>query len=771
MHRVPKAKIYKADISCKIIAFFLLFLTLIALFISCRPKVEIEPPDKTVNAALQQLLSVRLQQPSIRVALLPDINPLNISAEKGFFIIDKDKSRFFPNKVLTKLVRVEAPGGFISQPSNLFTVQVASLSSKAEADRLAEEIETALKVSVTAQYNPSTGTYQVRAGRYKSRQQASFLAVQLNQLGYQDLWIATMERELQGKREIRVFFPSSGKIKHTSSPLIFVPRSLNDLLRVNQQSFRGVIEVFFDPYEGLQVINELHIEDYLFGVVPCEMSPTIFPELEALKAQAVAARTYAKRNMGQFASEGYDICSTSRCQVYKGYSAEQPLSNRAVEETKGIIATYNGEPIDALYTSTCGGHTENAEHIFGGREYPYLKGVECYPEKAATRDYKSSTSIELIYAEDGGLVNEEVALLVVMGVIPLSCFNREYLQEKANAGEIEEWTSRALLLLGKGLEEPGAAEQKLSESEQVSFAWLIDYLTKSFGWEKRAQLMISNADTEYLLADQQPTTDDSISRRNIALLFQEGIIAPFPYGSIYGDLEPSRALVLKTLLRLMNKSKPLPLGNGVFINSIEGNLELKIRGKLDSYSLNSAAYVFYSYGERVIPNRILRLVPGDKVSFHQRNHQIDFIKVRANLAGLADDRFSPYYRWESRRSREQLEQRIREHLPIGELIDLKPLEQGVSGRVVKLAVVGSKGEYILSGLKVRQLLGLRENLFLIEREYTDEKTIAYFNFIGKGWGHGVGLCQVGSFGMALRGADYKEILHHYYSGIKFKKLY
>jgi stage II sporulation protein D len=94
-------------------------------------------------------------------------------------------------------------------------------------------------------------------------------------------------------------------------------------------------------------------------VVPDEMGLAVYDELEALKAQAVAARTYAVRNLGEFAEEGYDICATPRCQVYGGVEDEHPLSDRAVQETAGEVLLFAGQPIDALYSSTCGGHTEN----------------------------------------------------------------------------------------------------------------------------------------------------------------------------------------------------------------------------------------------------------------------------------------------------------------------------------------------------------------------------------------------------------------------------
>src|SRR3989442_8874755 len=86
---------------------------------------------------------------------------------------------------------------------------------------------------------------------------------------------------------------------------------------VDNRTYRGSIEVFGNSRNTFTVVNELPLEDYLLGVVPNELSPTTFAELEALKAQAVAARTYVVRNMGQSKNEGYDICATDACQDRK----------------------------------------------------------------------------------------------------------------------------------------------------------------------------------------------------------------------------------------------------------------------------------------------------------------------------------------------------------------------------------------------------------------------------------------------------------------------
>ncbi|HEX2091484.1 MAG TPA: SpoIID/LytB domain-containing protein [Longimicrobiaceae bacterium] len=141
--------------------------------------------------------------------------------------------------------------------------------------------------------------------------------------------------------------------------------------------YRGVAEVIKNsslPPNQLAGVNELPIEQYLYGVVPRELGPIAFPELEALKAQAVAARTYALSGLGKRSSDGYDLLPTTADQVYGGYQDEHPLSNQAVDETAGVVATYNGSLISTLYSSANGGFSANNEEVFNAPPAAYLRG-------------------------------------------------------------------------------------------------------------------------------------------------------------------------------------------------------------------------------------------------------------------------------------------------------------------------------------------------------------------------------------------------------------
>jgi stage II sporulation protein D len=159
----------------------------------------------------------------------------------------------------------------------------------------------------------------------------------------------------------------------SSGPVVLT--SSDGLVTIGTLPYRGIAEVGRNSSGTLAGINELPIEQYLYGVVPRELPPVPYGEIEAQKAQAVAARTYALSGLGKRAADGYDLLPTTSDQVYGGYSAEHPVSNAAVDATAGVVAVYEGKLIQALFSSTSGGYTANSEDVFNSDPVPYLRGV------------------------------------------------------------------------------------------------------------------------------------------------------------------------------------------------------------------------------------------------------------------------------------------------------------------------------------------------------------------------------------------------------------
>ena len=142
-------------------------------------------------------------------------------------------------------------------------------------------------------------------------------------------------------------------------------RNLSKLVSTyDNKSYRGALRLL--PHKGsLQLINRITAEEYLQGVVPEEMPAEWNPE--AVKAQAVAARTYALRQRKRHAKEGFDVCATTHCQQYGGVAVERAVANQAVKATSGEVLESHGALVDALFHTDSGGMTENSEDVWGSR--------------------------------------------------------------------------------------------------------------------------------------------------------------------------------------------------------------------------------------------------------------------------------------------------------------------------------------------------------------------------------------------------------------------
>lgn len=167
-----------------------------------------------------------------------------------------------------------------------------------------------------------------------------------------------------------------GREKLRGEVLIIRPSDKSDGgLALDGRRYRGALELRHRG-AGLTAVNIVPVDDYLLSVVPEEM-PTDWPA-EALKAQSVAARSFALKSRGRHAAEGYDLCTTTHCQLYKGIASEKTASTAAVRATRGEVLTYGGQPIEALFHTDSGGMTESSEDVWGSH-VTYLRAVRDTP--------------------------------------------------------------------------------------------------------------------------------------------------------------------------------------------------------------------------------------------------------------------------------------------------------------------------------------------------------------------------------------------------------
>lgn len=464
-------------------------------------------------------------------------------------------------------------------------------------------------------------------------------------------------------------------------------------LEIDTRAYRGALDVFGNSRNRLTIVNELPLEEYLRGVVPNELNPTAFGQLEALKAQAVAARTYIQRNLGQHKHEGYDICATDACQVYFGVLTEDPLATQAVVETRGVVATYDGRPITAYYSSTCGGRTEDAEHIFG-QKIPYLVSTSCVHKDPKPLPFASSRAI----------ANWKEGVLAVARV---STF------------------AEAARFMGV----PDRGEPPSSDPSALA-----SFIRQTF----------------------YPTV---LTASDLSFVTEQGLMPA-----------SGAAPVTDLLFRLIDKKAAFEWQQGVLVSWDGEKMRLMVAGQPKEFTLNPDALIYQRIGEDRVPMPQGSWIGGELIDFRAEGNTIPMLVYRINFANPAADRYSRLALWQVRKTRQELDTAFRP-LAIGEFTDMRVLERGESERLISTEIVGSSGRRTVPALRLRTLLSLRDSLFSFDIERNAAGGVIGATFFGRGWGHGVGMCQVGAYGMALDGATHEEILKKYYRGIELTKVY
>lgn len=593
----------------------------------------------------------------------------------------------------------------------------------------------------------------------------------------------------------------------TFKPIAFASSNERNVpVKVNGKAYRGKIEVFVNSRGTLSVVNVASLEDYLRGVVPNELS---LPELEAQKAQAVAARTYAWANLGTFSSQGFDLLPTTRSQVYRGFSSESAMGIQAVNETRGIVATYNGKPINAMYTSTCGGRTENSENIFEFNE-PYLRGVECSLEGHSQFEpsmVKTSRENSSIKDESNlDLLRKTIVLSTGGFPIPTNRLSDDWLESSPSETEVRSWFApvsarlrpplpsmnipRPVVIVTNTLQ-PNATANKTPSPTPTPVPTPIptplpiapldarpgsiaNFLAAYLFVPQYADTMLSAAEINYQLSFRDGDDVPQSVRANTAAIIRDGWISLYPDATLRPNQQFSRGRLIQVIYRLAQKKSWLPnLQNGTARNFVDGKLTVR-NGKTEKQILvRPDVFLFRQFGEALYPVREAAILGGESVNY-QINPlgEIIYLEIKPTANAASADRFSSLSNWNVSLSPSAVQSRLSRFVKgIGTLVDLNVKTRGSSRRATEIELFGTNGKFSLKGGVIRSALRLKEQLFVVNKRFDSDGRIIAYTFSGRGWGHGVGMCQFGAFGLAKQGLKYDEILKHYYTGITLTKAY
>jgi len=200
------------------------------------------------------------------------------------------------------------------------------------------------------------------------------------------------------------------------------PKDTTQFLTYNGMKLRGSLKIVNDS-NSVAVINTLDLESYLKGIVPKEMPLGKNEEyFQALKAFTICARTYSLNKMKR-TGDNFDVYIDTRDQVYGGVDTEREISNKAVEETKELVLTYEGEIATVFYHSTCGGKTEAVQNVFGFNSTKYMQGIEDgnspYCSISPSFKWEETYSQDLLIERlrDAGLIDSEYYQIDWIGII------------------------------------------------------------------------------------------------------------------------------------------------------------------------------------------------------------------------------------------------------------------------------------------------------------------------------------------------------------------
>ncbi len=743
------------------------------------------------------------QEPLIRIGLATNAGSVTITTgDSSLVAMSPDEpTRFLATTRVTVSARAYRP----PEVEN-YRIEFQNLPTQNDAIDLAKDIRDATGESAIVSLDPASNTWKVWVGSVKSTsEEADELKARLAEKDFddpvtvvekktvvsEDAVALSQQLKTAGKSEVRSLIRTTGltaatvtgsvdpnlrevMVNGSSEPAKYSSLkavafgSANERVnpvRLNGKAYRGKLEVFVNAKGSLTVVNVVPLEEYLLGVVPAELG---LPQLEAQKAQAVAARTYAIANIGGYGRQGFDMVPTVWSQVYKGVSIENKMGTQAVQQTRGIVATYEGKPINAYYTSTCGGRTEDGGNIFDKGE-PYLKGVECSLEGRRHFDpFLIKTSrIPAKLRDDGNLELVRLMSLLASNSFQLSTgqMSDDWFEDVPSDSEMSNWLNNLAGKFGRTYPNVNRETSKPAELARIiaSFVYTAGH----------TDTMLSESDINYQLAFDDATEIPRERRADFAALLRDGYFSLHPDLTLKPNRPFTRARMLRLIRQIYEKKKWMPeVLSGEAQPSADGKLVLKTGKAQRQLNVRPDVFLFRQFGETMYPVREAALIGGEAIRYQlDALGAVKYLEIKPSDTPTTAEKMSPWVYWSKPVAASAVQSRLSRYVRgIGTLYDINVKKVGYSRRPIELEIVGSNGVKTLKGGKIRSALRLPEQLFVINKRYSGS-TVSSYTFTGRGWGHGVGMCQYGAFGLAKMGVKYDEIIRHYYTGVELTRSY
>ena len=729
---------------------------LLLLAVACATQAPQQPaPLPSAEKAPVPVPALQVAPPSIpapsgtvfRVGLKSDLTEVTLGTAGTMWIVASgDHAELVQGPLSVRVASSGAPSGAAAgaaggspDASASFQIQAGAFSQEEPARKLADRLGAANQLAAQVAFSADRGVYRVLLGTFASRADADAALERLKASG-QDGFVVPGAPRPSAAAPTRLLVAGGANIRmELASPVDFYPPAPDARVAWDGIPYRGSLRALVNARGTLNVVNRVDLEDYLYGVVPSEMGPKRFDAIESLKAQAVAARTYALAHRGQFEAEGYDICATPKCQVYGGVPVEDPLSSAAVDGTRGLVLAYQGQIADALFVSTCGGVTENVENVFSGGPVPYLVSVSC--GELAASDVEGAN-----VPRDGAGAR---TALQWRGYVLRRHIPRRAAVRGASLETAQGWA---------GVERRGSPPSKLTP------AAVYPSLVAAFGLTPSQELHLTERDESYY--GEPPSAAGRLAgpaRDAYEFLWRFHFTAAETLPPPDRDLgeEEYAGLLFSIALRLSGVTE----GSGRFLSREGSNLWVKTTEGRQGLPVDPEIPLARRVADRFLPAGTLTLRAGDRLRWWKDGSgRMLGLWVETDADGPSYERDSAWTEWVRRVSAKELARRMAGRVAGNEVREVTVTKRSPSGRAVEMRVKTDLAEATFKRFDLRQAVEMPEMLFTVSR-VEGPGGEAEFVFLGRGWGHGVGLCQNGAFGMALAGETYDRILRHYYTGI------
>jgi hypothetical protein len=580
----------------KILAAFYLVLLLVACGSGRRDARDIHP-------AIGILVGPRIiAAPVMRIGLIDLASSVvTVKTEGSLVLIDQSRGGTVKTRAALPQISFFVEGASGAGPKAIYRCQVASLTKRESADSLAAKIKRELNLPVRVSFSSQTRTYRVQVGNASKRRDAEAIASRLRKAGHSETWIVSENIPDSGDGKL-VAVNAGGRKIAAARVFRCAPRDKVGVLQIGDKAYRGALELRISAEGQVLPVNIVNLEEYLRGVVPAEMSSSMYPQIEALKAQALAARTYAIKNRGQFAGKGYDLVNTARSQVYGGVKLEQEMTDRAIRETRGEIIVYGGKPINAFFTSTCGGHTEDGENIFAGDPEPYLRGVFCTPEAESFSRLTAPKTPAITYGADNLPLNFETTILKVAGVL------RESFTPQPQALVTDErlriWISRTMNRIGRSGKLPELG------TDDITLLSAVDLLAEAAGWRERIDKQVSDLDLQTLLDPERTAGLSKTSRKNLIYFLRLGFISTEADGSLAFGESLRQTRLLRMLHRIIDYEGGLGSFEARMVSKAGDKITVELGSIVETFPLDDEVSLFKRFRNKIIPVKNLQIAPG-----------------------------------------------------------------------------------------------------------------------------------------------------------------